>query len=281
MEILHKSGPLNIIPDALSRLLEKWDDEDEEEGILDIDAFFAEQAGDPLRLHGPVERTDKSHPYGKWHSKANKHANYAVQDALQAAIDTPMEAIVEICKPEPGEFPEPATPIKIHRAYVEDYPEENNATNLPNAPLLRTNETEAELPTLAQIPLKRGDLNPKDLPRRLPTLKDHPLYNEVQRMAMDDNITLLESQGGKTTEPAYITEAFKAIVVELSDEFKAKLKRSYSEDNSWDKVFKALADMPKEEEDVPTGVGFKLRNGLIYHLDEEGRERLCIPKDIE
>ena len=148
MEILHKPGLLNIIPDALSRLLEKWDDKDKEEGILDINIFFIEQAGDPLWLYGPVERTNKSYLYRKWYSKVNKHINYTIQDILQTAIDTPMEIIAKICKFESGEFPEPITPIKIHRAYMEDYLEENNIINLLNTSLLWINKIKVELPTL-------------------------------------------------------------------------------------------------------------------------------------
>ena len=268
MEVLHKPGPLNIVPDALSRLLEKWDDEDEEEGILDIDAFFSEQSADPLHVAQPVLKKDQSHPYGKWHSRANKHTSYNVESAIQSAMQTPIDTVREVTEPEPGEF----DTTNSFRAYVDEVPDES--------------EEEAKLDP-EQVPLHREDLNPRSLPNRYPTLKDHPLYDAAKRTAIEeriklqDDIDLLESQGGDTTKPAYITEAFKAIVVELSDEFKTKLKKSYNEDKTWDKVFKALENMPKEEEDVPTGVGFMLRNNLIYHVDEEGKERLCIPKGME
>ena len=68
----------------------------------------------------------------------------------------------------------------------------------------------------------------------------------------------------------YIIEVFKVIIIKLSDKFKIKFKKNYSEDNLQNKIFKALVDIFKKEEDISTNVGFKLRNGLIYYLDKEG-----------
>ena len=65
----------------------------------------------------------------------------------------------------------------------------------------------------------------------------------------------------ETHEPAYSMEAFKAIVVELSDDFKKQLKGGYDKDNRWSKVINTLQGLLREADDVPTGVSFKLRNG--------------------
>ena len=79
----------------------------------------------------------------------------------------------------------------------------------------------------------------------------------------------------------YITKIFKVIIIKLSNKFKAKFKRNYSEDNLWDKIFKVFIDIFKEEEDIPIDINFKLRNRLIYYFNKKEWEKLCILKDIE
>ena len=53
-------------------------------------------------------------------------------------------------------------------------------------------------------------------------------------------------------------EAFKIIIIKFNNNFKIKLKKSYNKDKIWDKIFKALKNMPKEEKDIFIGVNFIL-----------------------
>ena len=81
---------------------------------------------------------------------------------------------------------------------------------------------------------------------------------------------LLKNQEDKIIESIYITKIFKIIIIKLNNEFKVKFKKNYSEDNLWDKIFKIFIDISKKEENISININFKLRNGLIYHLNKEG-----------
>ena len=105
-------------------------------------------------------------------------------------------------------------------------------------------------------------------------------------------------------------------LVEMSDDFKDRLKKAYQEDAHWKKILAILqpgttaqpnttaapdeppltsgqppppdasAEPPLQRpptvpESQSPGIRFKLREGLVYYTSGDGRERLCIPEAME
>ena len=121
--------------------------------------------------------------------------------------------------------------------------------------------------------------------------------------------------------PILVTESavvYHATLVEMSDDFKHRLKEAYDKDFHWARLLDMLdpsrvakpvtprkasealnsssepiqvATEPPEQADEPSldqsegkripGMQFALREGLIYHVNGEGRWRLCIPPSLE
>ena len=100
----------------------------------------------------------------------------------------------------------------------------------------------------------------------------------------------------KPEAPSYEYEeafTYHITLIEMSDDFKVKLKEAYKKDEQWKKVLnlvkpssdpttaepkqESVSDSPAELEPT-TEIRFKYRNELLYYINfDDGRERLCIP----
>ena len=105
---------------------------------------------------------------------------------------------------------------------------------------------------------------------------------------------------------------YHATLVEITDDFKRRLKQGYIKDPYWERLFALLKPSAAEEAAKPSaadetatkatnpsaadesatqaenaepkrvsGIPFVLREGLIYHVNGEDRWRLCIPPSME
>ena len=87
------------------------------------------------------------------------------------------------------------------------------------------------------------------------------------------------------SEEADAEIVYHITLVEMSDDFKSRLRKAYKEDDQWKRILEMLSrndtpgDPPAEIE--KPGLRFKLRNDLIYYVSGDGRERLCIPQAME
>ena len=73
---------------------------------------------------------------------------------------------------------------------------------------------------------------------------------------------------------------FNVTLVELANEFKDRLKQVYISDTRWSAVRQSLQEL---ENNSVTALysDFKLRNDLIYLLEDDGNERLVVPQLLE
>lgn len=85
--------------------------------------------------------------------------------------------------------------------------------------------------------------------------------------------------------PVFLSEgvpSYHATLVEMTDEFKHRLKQAYQDDPHWQKLLemlrKASTEHSEDEKEVP-GIPFLLRDELIYHVKD--RWRLCVPPAME
>lgn len=73
-------------------------------------------------------------------------------------------------------------------------------------------------------------------------------------------------------------------LVEMSDDFKQRLRKAYDSDEQWKRILgilrKDFTEAASNEVEKP-GIRFKLRNDLVYYVSGDGRERLCIPHSME
>lgn len=88
-----------------------------------------------------------------------------------------------------------------------------------------------------------------------------------------------------------VVPIYHATLVEMSDEFKQRLKQAYQDDPHWQKLLEMLqkastessepTEDEKDEKQVPgvPGIPFLLRDELIYHVKD--RWRLCVPPGME
>ena len=80
---------------------------------------------------------------------------------------------------------------------------------------------------------------------------------------------------------------YNCTLVELADDFKARLKEAYKKDEQWNRVLGILGvredtqDTDRESEPQVPGIDFRIESDLIYHVGPSGKQRLCIPKDLE
>ena len=80
-------------------------------------------------------------------------------------------------------------------------------------------------------------------------------------------------------------------LVEMSDDFKDRLKKAYQEDEYWRKILDVIKPSSTSEQestrnssDTPAetpGVRFRLKGELVYYICGDGRDRLCIPETME
>ena len=128
----------------------------------------------------------------------------------------------------------------------------------------------------------------------LSRLKNDTIVKEQEPSIL--NVLYGHSMKQESEAPSYeYEEAFiyHVTLIEMSDDFKVKLKEAYEKDEQWKKVLdlvKPSSDPttaePEQEpvsaspaEPEPTvGIRFKYRNELLYYINfDDGRERLCIP----
>jgi len=81
-----------------------------------------------------------------------------------------------------------------------------------------------------------------------------------------------------------VAHVFHALIVEMDDDFKARLKQAYQDDTLWQRVLAVISGKRHDDED-PTrpmrGLRFLLKDNLIYYWErQDGSERLCIPKAL-
>lgn len=85
--------------------------------------------------------------------------------------------------------------------------------------------------------------------------------------------------------------AYHITLVEMADELKQRLKIAYVDDHYWNKVLDLVKEAPQIIPDGASeppnnvlgrhGLRFVYRQGLIYYISGDGKERLCIPEAIE
>ena len=96
---------------------------------------------------------------------------------------------------------------------------------------------------------------------------------------------------------ADLPEIYHATLVNMTDDFKARLREAYGQDEHWedlrdmlqppaDDQGEASPDRPEGPPDEPVGttkpgLSFTFRDDLIYHVNGEGRLRLCVPNSME
>ncbi|KAH5051069.1 hypothetical protein HBI81_244270 [Parastagonospora nodorum] len=81
-----------------------------------------------------------------------------------------------------------------------------------------------------------------------------------------------------------LAHVFHAIIVEMSQDFKDRLKQEYQADPNWQRVIEVISGRRQDHED-PTrpmrGLRFLYKNELVYYWDrQDGSERLCIPRGL-
>jgi hypothetical protein len=74
--------------------------------------------------------------------------------------------------------------------------------------------------------------------------------------------------------------AFHSTLVQMTDEFKRRLVEAYTDDEQWKRARDILKD-GNDEENLPPGFRFRIKDDLVYLIGEEGRERLCIPQALQ
>ena len=91
-------------------------------------------------------------------------------------------------------------------------------------------------------------------------------------------------------QPSHFGEhhAYAGSLVEMKPEVKARIMEGYKKDRGWEAVLKMLkAEAVKDKqlgtEDLPNGLSFQLRDGLIYTTanKSDGIPRLCLPPCFE
>lgn len=84
------------------------------------------------------------------------------------------------------------------------------------------------------------------------------------------------SEQSAITEPTLVHHM---TLVEMSDDFKARLIKAYDQDAQWKKVLDLLK---QPESELPAGFRFRKHDDLIYLTSEHpGKRRLCIPESLE
>jgi hypothetical protein len=89
---------------------------------------------------------------------------------------------------------------------------------------------------------------------------------------------------GDTLEDTDEIFTYHTTVIEMSEDFRQRIKEGYLEVRRWKELLKQLQLSEKEtEETVSKGTNsFILENGLIYYIDPvDARHRLCVPKTLE
>ena len=117
----------------------------------------------------------------------------------------------------------------------------------------------------------------------------------LSRLPGDQKVNMLEPGVLDTLHLNVVPYIYNAILIEMSDDFKTKLKKAYTEDKHWTKVIKLLkrqssvqAEEPDNKPDptnIPAEYGrykikFRLEDDLLYYIADKKR-RLCIPSSMD
>ena len=139
--------------------------------------------------------------------------------------------------------------------------------------------------------------------------KSNTVPDALSRLPQASTTQSTESEGaldalyGSTEcwpEPPSITPAepvavYHATLVEMSDDFKQRLKQGYTKDPHWERLLQMLKPSAEDVTATPAathttqaesakrvpGIPFVLREGLIYHINGEDRWRLGVPPSME
>ena len=116
------------------------------------------------------------------------------------------------------------------------------------------------------------------------------LYGNVEPQEVSPTMTSETSTSFPGMASSGIVGIYHTTLVEMSDDFKERLKQGYHEDVHWERLLGMLkpsaeatnseAESATPERRIP-GIPFALREGLIYHINGENRRRLCIPPSME
>ena len=85
--------------------------------------------------------------------------------------------------------------------------------------------------------------------------------------------------------PDIVPAVYHATLVEIADEFKARIKEGYTKDKRWIEIITMLQtqeldpDAEDNEQRLP-GINFRLRNELLYYVPGDRRDRLYIPDEL-
>ena len=88
---------------------------------------------------------------------------------------------------------------------------------------------------------------------------------------------------------------YNCTLVEIAEEFQIQLKEAYHKDSQWERIMDMLTvkenepDIQEETQELGNegnttqilGINFQLCKGLLYHIGDTGKQRLCIPKELE
>ncbi|KAJ9405571.1 hypothetical protein DTO045G8_6601 [Paecilomyces variotii] len=81
--------------------------------------------------------------------------------------------------------------------------------------------------------------------------------------------------GDATEQPLYSTT-----LLELSEDFKQQLLQGYQADPHWSRVIAMLRTYDDQQDENAPALPFILREGLLYTIDMDGTERLCLPTAV-
>ena len=115
------------------------------------------------------------------------------------------------------------------------------------------------------------------------------LYGNVIIQEVSSGIASQEAADLPEMPSQEVIGIYHTTLVEMSDDFKERLKQGYRDDVHWERLLgmlsKPSADSASPEEADMSGrtpgMPFALREGLIYHINGEDRWRLCIPPSME
>ena len=113
--------------------------------------------------------------------------------------------------------------------------------------------------------------------------KSNTVPDALSRLPQTKDRTSDQSEGVLDALHAEPVAVYHATLVEMSDDFKERLKQGYDEDIHWSNLLnmlsKAAPDADREHIRQVPGIAFALKDGLIYHVKD--RWRLCIPPKLE
>ena len=104
--------------------------------------------------------------------------------------------------------------------------------------------------------------------------KTHYVPDALSRLPVVGQKIPNESEEGTLDIHAYYLS-----LIEMTDDFKARIKQGYTDDKNWSSIL----DMLRKENKTlaPPATSFYMEDDLIYHKDITDRPRLCLPSSFE